>query len=175
MSAPEDNTHEDMLRTFESTENPYFVWFEIDRCLEANKPLPTWVLAYLAQCAGRMLSEKARQTSDLRMVLPWVLGFPKKRGPGNLLDPVGGPERVLFTLEFGYRVLRGQDPVSARRDACNAVFDGKEAEVDDKTLMRWTLEDFNLMKAPRSTEQWQEAIRREFETYAPIRMSTKNF
>jgi hypothetical protein len=79
MSAPEDNTHEDMLRTFESTENPYFVWFEIDRCLEANKPLPTWVLAYLAQCAGRMLSEKARQTSDLRMVLPWVLGFPKKR------------------------------------------------------------------------------------------------
>jgi hypothetical protein len=125
MNAAEDNTHEDMRLTFESTGNPYFAWFEIDRCAEANTPLPQWVLVYLVQCAGRMLSMKAQQTSDLRKVLPWVLGFPKKRGPGNLLDPVGGPKRVFFTLEFGIRVLRGEDTVTARRDACNAVFDGQ--------------------------------------------------
>jgi hypothetical protein len=160
VSAPEDN--EDMRLTFESTGNPYFAWFVVDRCAGANKPLPAWVSTYLAQCAGRMLSEKARQPSDLRKVLPWVLGFPKQRGPGNPLDPVGSPERLLFCLEFGYRVLRSQDPVTARRDACNAVFDSKKAEVDDKTLLRWTLEDFNLEKAPKNTEQWQEVIRRQF-------------
>jgi hypothetical protein len=171
MSAAEDNTHEDMRLTFESTGNPYLAWFVIDHCAEANKPLPAWVFTYLAQCAGRMLSEKARRPSDLRKVLPWVLGFPKQRGPGNPLDPVGGPERVLFTLEFGIRVLCGEDPVTARRDACNAVFDGKEAEVDDKTLLRWTLEDFNLEKAPKNTEQWQEVIRKEF---LPLYEQTKS-
>jgi hypothetical protein len=146
----------------------------IDRCAERNAPLPHWVLVYLAQSAGRMLSMKAQQTTDLRKVLPWVLGFPNKRGPGNLLDPVGGPRRVIFTLEFGARVLRGEDPVGARRDACNAVFNGKEAEVDDKTLLRWTLEDFGLKKAPKNAEQWKDAIRKEFETLRPLYEQTKS-
>jgi hypothetical protein len=175
MNAAEDNTHEDMRLTFESTGNPYFAWFVIDRCAEANKPLPTWVFTYLAQCAGRMLSMKAQQTSDLRKVLPWVLDFPKKRGPGNPLSPVGSPERLMFDLEFGIRVLRrDQDPVTARRDACNAVFRGKEAEVDDKTLLRWLLEDFNLRKAPKNSEQWKEAIRKELEPLRPTYERTKS-
>jgi hypothetical protein len=106
MNTTEDNTYEDMRLTFESTGNPYFAWFVIDSCAERNAPLPHWVLVYLAQSAGRMLSMKAQQTSDLRKVLPWVLGFPNKRGPGNLLDPVGGPRRVTRAVSCG--AVRGR-------------------------------------------------------------------
>jgi hypothetical protein len=143
-------------RTFEWSGNPYYVWYAIYDCINTNTTFPDWIVAYLSQCSERMMSEKAGRASDLRKVLPWVFGFPRKHGPGNLLNPQGNPERLSFALEFGTRVLNGEDPVRARRDACNAVFDGKDAEVDDKTLVRWLLDVFGVKKAPKNTTGLQK-------------------
>jgi hypothetical protein len=155
------STLEEMRLAFERSGNPFWVWFVLNHYVETNEPLPAWVSTYLTQCAGRMLSEKARRSSDLRKVLPWVFGFPKQSGRGNLLNPVNSRERLIFGIKFGLLVLGGEDPVTARRNACNFAFDGKEAEVDDKTLQSWIREDFNLEKAPKSAEQWKEAIVKE--------------
>jgi hypothetical protein len=143
-------------RAFEESGNPYFAWAAIHQCIKANTPFPNWLIAYLAQCSERM--PKAEQTSDLRKVLPWILGFPTKRGPRNLLRP-GYSKRLKFVIKFARLIVQGQDPVMARRDACNAVFDGKDGEVDDKTLVRWVRNAFHLKEAPKNTKQWKEAAR----------------
>jgi hypothetical protein len=145
-----------MRSAFERSGNPYYAWKAIDLCVKADLPLPIWLIAYLSQCSGRMLSDKAIQASDLRKILPWILGFPNKRGPGRPLNPYRSPLRLVFAIKFGILVLNGENPVTARRSACNFAFDSKAADVDDKTLMRWVLEDFNLKKAPENSEEWQE-------------------
>jgi hypothetical protein len=136
-------------RAFESTGNPYYVWLEIDFCAKFNISFPDWIVAYLADCSRRMHSDKAKQTTDLREVLPWALGFPKKKpGPGTFLDPYRNSKRDHFGMEFVKLVLTGDDPVTARRDACNTIFDGKDSEADDKTYVRWLVEFFGLKKPP---------------------------
>jgi hypothetical protein len=151
-------------KSFEGTGNPHYVWKAIRCCIE-NELLvfPPWLTIYLAQCSERMLSEKAMQTPDVRKVLPWVFGFPQKPGPGKLLNPYLGIERFRFAAEFARRVLDGENLATARRDACNAAFTGKRAEVDDKTLKRWLLESFDFIETldftgtPESQRQWEEA------------------
>jgi hypothetical protein len=144
---------------FECSANPYHAWNAINFCAEHNIPFPPWIIAYLTQCSERMMSEKAEKTSDFRGILPWIFGFPKKKhGPGKLLDPLRDEKQLRFTLDFGVRVLNGDDPVTARRNACNAVFDGKAANVDDKTLMRWVLLNLDLKKAPKNTEEWEKVV-----------------
>jgi len=115
-----------------------------------------------------MLSSTARRTSDLRKHLPWVLGFPKKRGPGNLLDPDRAQQKTWFAFNFAAEIRKGNDPVTARRNACDAL-DGKAADVDDKTLRLWLLEEFNLKKAPANTEQWKKTIDERW--FLPVLMS----
>jgi len=163
-------------KAFEESGNPYYAWEAIHHCIKANTPFPNWLIAYLAQCSKRMHSDKAVQTSDLRKVLPWILGFPTKRGPRHLLRPGYDPKRLRFVIQFGRLIVQGKDPVTARRDACNAVFDGKDADVDDKTLVRWVLNAFSLKKAPKSTKQWKEAVRKNlvsiFATRALLRSAT---
>jgi hypothetical protein len=142
---------------FEESGNPHYAWKAIDFCIKNDLSVgPSWLTAYLAQCSERMLSDKAAQTTDLRKTLPWVLGFPQGRGPGKLLHPYRSWEQIHFAIEFAYNVLKGQDPVIARREACNAAFDGKAAGADDKTLTRWLLKSFDLEKAPKNAEQWRE-------------------
>jgi hypothetical protein len=145
-------------KIFESSGNPHYAWKAIDYCIKNEiLVLPPWLTMYLAQCAERVLSDKAAKTSDLRKVLPWALGFPERRGPGKYLNPYLDPKQLRFALDFAKRVLDGEDPVTARRDACNAVFDHKAAEADDKTLTRWLVRNFDLKKAPKNAEQWGEA------------------
>ena len=66
------------------TGNPYYAWEGIRACTEERpfRRLPDWLVTYLAECAERMLSSKAKAAGDLGRVLPWVLGFPTRRGPG---------------------------------------------------------------------------------------------
>jgi hypothetical protein len=145
---------------FEESGNPHYAWKAIDFCIKNDLLVgPSWLTVYLAQCSERML-DKAEQTTDLRKILPWVLGFPRGRGPGKLLHPYRSEGQVHFAIEFAYRVLKGQDPVIARREACNAALDGKAAEADDKTLKRWLLKSFDLKKAPKNVEQWREVAER---------------
>jgi hypothetical protein len=154
--------------SFERSNNPYYAWYAIDVCIKDKKPLPNWLMPYLAQCSERMLSSAARQTRDLRKLLPWVLGFPpKKSGPGNVLAPDRAHKKMLFAFEFAVQIMEGNDPVTARRKASD-VLDGKDANVDDKTLMRWLLEEFNLKKAPANAEQWENAIRQQEALFLPF-------
>jgi hypothetical protein len=146
--------------SFEGSGNPYHVWSAINFCAKHNISYPLWVITYLTQCSKRMLADEAKNTSDLRKIVPWIFGFPKKkkRGPGTLLDPFPAPERVRFVVQFGSRVLNGENPVTARRNAYNAVFEDKTENYDDKTLMRWLLEHFDLEKAPTNAEEWQKVV-----------------
>jgi hypothetical protein len=154
---------------FERSGNPYYTWYAIDLCATHKEPLPNWLMQYLTQCSRRMLSGKARETDDLREVLPWVLGFPKKRGPGKPLDPDPALEKTLFAVAFMDGILQGKDPVTARRNACG-VLDGRAADMDDKTLQRWLLEAFNLKRAPANEEQWTDFC---FAYFAPAGAARK--
>jgi hypothetical protein len=137
-------------KSFESTGNPHYAWKAIDCCIKNELVVfPPWLTMYLGQCAQRMLSGKAMQAADLRKVLPWVFGFPQKHGPGKLLNPYFGTRRLSFSLEFANRILNGESPATAKRNACNAAFTGKDAEVDDKTLERWLLQSLDLKKAQK--------------------------
>jgi hypothetical protein len=145
--------------SFEASGNPIYAWKAIFLCVHAEMPIPPWLAAYLFQCSKRMLSDKAQQRSDLRAILPWVLGFPpkKKSGPGKLLNPYNfSLNRVLFLKEFAVRILEGEDPAAARRNACNVAFRGEDADVDDKTLRRWLRDGYGLKEAPENSEQWKK-------------------
>jgi len=79
------------------TGNPHYAWQAIKHCIARKKEFPEWLIGYLAMCVMRMDSREAKESRDLRKILPWVFGFPslfdtgkRKRGPGNLLDPDAG-------------------------------------------------------------------------------------
>ena len=61
-----ENTLKLARLSFERSNNPYFAWYAIDVCIKNKKPLPNWLIPYLAQCSERLLSNTARQTGDLR-------------------------------------------------------------------------------------------------------------
>jgi len=97
------------------------------------------------------------QAADLQGILRWIFGFPRQRGPGKLLNPYLSTKRLRFTLEFARRVLDGEPPAPARRNACNAALTGKDAKADDKTLARWLLEGLGLKEPPKTQMQWRGA------------------
>jgi hypothetical protein len=105
-----------------------------------------------------MKSDRARRSGDLYKVLPWVFGFPRgKPGPRRLLDPYGGPPLIpKFAHRFWRLLEEGQDPVRARRNAYNDVFDEKiDNDVEDEMLRNWLLKDFGLKKWPRTAKEWK--------------------
>jgi hypothetical protein len=150
---------------FEQTGNPYYVWRAISVCVENKKAFPAWALTYLLGCAGRATSEKAKQASDLRKILPWIFGFTKdgKLGPGKLLDPENDPDdkKMRLGLSFSRRVLSGESPPDARANACNEVF-GENADIDDKTLQKWILNELDLRKSPTTAEEWKNVCRKPY-------------
>jgi hypothetical protein len=66
---------------WEGTKNPYFVWQAIDTCSALKWELPDWVRAYLAGCAGRMVSKDTVQASDLRKILQRSSASPESAVP----------------------------------------------------------------------------------------------
>jgi hypothetical protein len=156
------------------TGNPYYAWRAVRDCIEHGIKFPEWLFAYLGECAERMLSDEAKKEGcDLRKALPGIFGFPnvldptqRKRGPGNMLDPEGDPDRLDFVLNFAMRLERGQQPTAAMSDACNDVFDGKKADVDEKTLRRMLLKEFDLKKSPKTADEWKKVARERFGSLA---------
>jgi len=145
---------------WEETKNPYYAWSAINICTKHNKPLPTWVVDYLAECAERMLSEKARQSNDLRKLLPSVLGFPAKRGPGRPLDPDRDQDdKSIFAIRFAIEIEKGKKPSIARREATKYLPESRVDKIDDKTLQRWLREIFDLANTPRSITEWKSVMR----------------
>jgi hypothetical protein len=143
------------------TNNPYYVWMAIDVCIESKKQFPDWVIAYLTQCLERMSSDKTTKAKDFRSILPWVFGFPTKRGPGKILAPHSGG-KAAFALSFALALHRGDNPPTARRNACNKVCIGSDLNVDDRTLQRWLLKEFGLKNEPPTTEEWKRVAREHF-------------
>ena len=155
------------LQELAHTGNPYFAWMAIQVCIEHGRQFPEWLLAYLGDCAERMLSDKAREGGrDIRKVLPWIFGFPNvfdpsqsKKGPGNLLNPEGDPDMLDFVLNFATRLERGEKLSAAVRNACNTAFSGKLADVDDKTLRSWLRKCLGLKEEPPNADAWLDAAR----------------
>ena len=158
------------------TGNPYYAWRAVRHCIEHGKEFPEWLFAYLGECAERMLSDEAKKKGrDLRKALPWIFGFPnvldptqRKRGPGNMLDPEGDPRMMDFAMKFAVRLEHGAQPAAAMSDACNDVFDGKNASVDEKTLRRWLLKAFDLKKSPKTADEWKKMAREHFGALAEL-------
>jgi hypothetical protein len=145
---------------WEGTKNPYFVWQAIDTCSALQWELPDWVRAYLAGCARRMVSEDTVQASDLRKILPEVLGFPRKRGPGSLLKPDGDAAKYFESaVVFATEIENGAKPSAALRTA-SEYLDKKVADkIDDKTLRSHIKKLFGVANAPRTNADWKREIR----------------
>jgi hypothetical protein len=112
-----------------------------------------------------MGSGRAKTTGDLRKILPWVLGFSKKKaGPGNMLDPDHDPyDKPLFALKFAIMIELEEKPLTALRNACNLHLDQKRADkIDDKTLKSWIVKAFNLKKWPVRNAEWKLIVRKHF-------------
>jgi hypothetical protein len=147
------------LAGYLETKNPVYVWEAIKLCTDHKLPLPDWVSAYLATVANLMLCEEARQSSDLRAVLPHVLGFPKKsRGPGRLLDPDAGPaDRTIFTMKFLIKLAQNHEckPLEALREACDEMDPSFADDKEDNTLWGCLTEELGLAERPKTNEEWR--------------------
>jgi hypothetical protein len=156
---PANVNTEFVLESLEGSDNPIYAWLAIYFATEAGKPIPGWVIPYLAQCSKRMIMVSAQDASDLRKVLPGVLGFKKRPGPGKLLKPYLDLDKSSFTNKFARYIIQGKDPETARKDACNHTFKRKFADkVDDKTLDRYLVECMGLKKKPKTANQWKTAV-----------------
>jgi hypothetical protein len=138
----------------EEDRNPAYAWEVIDRCIKRKTDFPDWIRRYLAQCAERMLSDRAKEAREVRDVLPWALGFADVRG--NALDSHRDQDKYAFALAFAIRIDNGDTRPDARRNAYNEVF-GPQDDVDDRTLQRWLHKVFGLKKKP-SVADWYNAI-----------------
>jgi hypothetical protein len=152
---------------FVETGDPFYLWEQIRYSILHKQEFPKHIISYLDVCASNMNSPKARKARDFRKVLPWVFCFEqekRKRGRGNRLDPTAGGSPAegfpAFPVRFVTRLLLGmdEDVPTAMRNACNDVFTGKAADVDDKTLRRWLMKDFRLKAWPRSAAAWKSIV-----------------
>src|SRR6478735_10412316 len=147
--------------------NSYYAWLAIEVCVKHEKEFPNWLRLYLLQCAERIQSDNAKK-GDLRKLLPWVFGFAKKSGPGNLLDPdkdvAGAAERMGFAFRFATKLVQGEKPSAALVNACNEMFDqGRADKITEKTLRSWIVKEFGLERWPHTTAEWDsvKSIARE--------------
>ena len=152
---------------WEDTKNPYFVWEAIEFCDAHQLEFPDWVRAYLASCARRMVSEDTVGASDLRKILPEVLGFPrKKRGPGNLLRPEGdGVEYMVQAMVFAVEIEKGAKPSVALHTASQSLGKKVADRIDDKTLLNKIKTFFRLKNATRTNADWKRDIRARMKTF----------
>jgi hypothetical protein len=160
-----------LAENFESSGNPVHAWMAIYWCDKFKKPLPSWVIAYLAQCSKRMFD--TRETSDLQAVLAEVLGFPKRRpGPGKPLKLGPDLDKISFTTKFVNYILQGKDSKTAKADACNETFKRKIADkVDNKTLDNWLIDTMGLPEKPQDDMEWKTAALR----YAALDLGQRTF
>jgi hypothetical protein len=157
----------ELLQTLTVTRSPYFAWEAIRVCRKHRRPIPAWIADYLGECADRMLSDKAKRAGDVRKTLLWVFGFPEKKpGPGGLFDQYNlllkKTLRPLFAINFALKLYQGeQDVVKARRDTGDEVFGPVTGNtIDDRTLQRILLEQFQLKHLPLTAEEWVPVLDR---------------
>jgi hypothetical protein len=146
---------------WQKEENPVFVWRAVAFCTKLKKPYPDWVMDYLGDVAQRMTSDDAAAATDLRAVLPDIMGFPAKPGPGHPLTRDKDDALLLagwFALEI---VDRGLAPTEALRKAANRL-PPEVADRDEKTLWRWLMKTVDLKRRPRTNAEWRAALRSRY-------------
>jgi hypothetical protein len=154
---------------WKETRNPVYLWNAVSICTDHKKPLPSPVLDYLAEVAQRIRSKEARECSDLRKVLPKIMGFPEKgRGPGRLLDP--GPaategDWVHLAVLFGIELERGQKITAALRNAASKLPNSVQS-ANDKTKIVWIEKALDLEHRSRTAAEWQSDLRSRFHNLA---------
>jgi hypothetical protein len=156
------------LHALAASGNPYYAWQALGVCIEHKKEIPEWLAAYLAQCIERIGSDRARQTSDLREVLPWVFDFTKKKaGPGNLLDPDYDPDdKQLLAINFAINLEEGEKLSTALEKAAEEVLGQERAEkIADKTLKSWICKVFDLKEWPAgaTADDWKRIAHEHYE------------
>jgi hypothetical protein len=146
-------------REWSRTNNPYWVWSTIKFCAANRVEYPSWVYQYLADCARRMLSDDAVETSDLRKTLPTTMGFSLERGRGHPLNPERVGKKYFFcALIFGFRISKGATPKEALKSAFEVLDRDVADKMDDKTLLSHIKKIFGLSHAPRTSAEWKRVI-----------------
>jgi hypothetical protein len=113
-----------------------------------------------------MLAPDAKKSSDLRKILPSILGFPAKRGPGKPLDPDHDPNDVtLLAIVFARAIQKGMDPSAARKEASKYLPRLRADKLDDKTLQVWLKNYFGLKKSPRTNHEWKRLLNRAYGSF----------
>jgi hypothetical protein len=146
---------------WKETHNPYFVWMAIEACTRERVGFPDWVCKYLAECATRMLSPQAEDASDLRKILPEIMGFSSTKGRGRYpLAPDDDNWRYLgAAMRFAVEIFKGAQPTAALSSAFD-VLDFEVADrMDDKTLRNHIKKFFGMTVAPRTNAAWEQALR----------------
>jgi hypothetical protein len=145
------------------TRNPVDYWKAIKGCVKFNRKFPPSVTAYLGRCADRMLSEEAERPRDVRKMLLWILGFPKKgMGTGSPLDRSDDAflamQKRWFAFNFVERLSRfdqGDKLSEARKDAGYDVF---MTNKKDEILRRYLREEFRVKELPSTIKEWQPVM-----------------
>jgi hypothetical protein len=145
---------ERLREQWEKSGDPLIAWDAIATCTEQKRPLPAWVMDYLADCAQRMT---ATESSDFRKALPGVMGFAGRQGPRARWDDRDAAERFVFSGLFFYWIVFG-DSLGQALDEARPALHPEDAKADDLTLLRWLAKDFGLATVPRTLESWRNAI-----------------
>jgi hypothetical protein len=153
---------------WEETANPVYVWEAIAVCTKHERSLPDWVMAYLAVVAKLMMSEEARAVTDLRGVLPSIMGFPAKRGPGRPLDPDGGMDDAMhLAILFAIEIEGGHEPDEALFRA-SVQLPVEVADHDERTLWLWVMQAVGLERRPKTKAEWRAALRSHYGAVADL-------
>jgi hypothetical protein len=165
---------EHSFRVFEkwATGDPVLYWRAIKVCIEEKEEFPPWVIAYLDECANRMLSTMLAELQpkqagkswvrEVSKTLQWILGFPEKgMGPGKMFfrtwQSVLAGRKHHFALEFVKQLPQVKKVSDARGNAGSAAF-GKD--ITDRILRKYLREEFQVSKLPSTHEEWEPVIRR---------------
>jgi hypothetical protein len=141
--------------------SPISVWWAVAACAKYKKPFPDWVMDYLGDVAQRMTSDDAKAATDLRAVLPGIMGFPAKPGPGHALARRKDDALLLagwFAIEI---VDGGLEPTEALREAATHL-PPEVASHDERTLWRWVMQQVDLKCRPRTNAEWRAALRSRY-------------
>lgn len=158
---------------WQDTHSPVYAWWAIEICAcgDSHIEFPDWVREYLAECAQRMLSPDSAVQSDLRKVLPRIMGFPPKRGRGNPLD-LGKREADQFAIpamKFAIEIEKGAKPTAALRTAFEFLNAEVADRMDEKTFLSHIKKHFDMRTAPRTNAEWKLAIQGWFkEVFGPF-------
>lgn len=144
-----------MYDGYRMSQNPYFAWRSIEICAESNVECPEWVTEYIVECARRMMAAGKQRSADVRKVLPGVLGFRSRRGPGNPLNPNANSDQIRLALKFAYLIHKGLKPSAAARDACAILKAPRADAIDEKTVRRWLCDYFEVARFARTNAEWK--------------------